>query len=295
MKKIKYLLIAIIMFVVPLCVLAKTSIEGTDIIDIKVPETWKTFTKSNLDEMMTWMNFDATKKNNYIYAWNTNSYYFDIINESKTTEIILIKKDSTSEIDDLSIYQDDKIIETFKEVKKTYEGYEAKVTLHTTASGVKYYKIEYKDENLNLNLIDYITNIHGIMYQYKVQSSAEIADATETEIDQIINSIEYENYEEFIENNKITDEPKKKSNGSGAGIIIVFIFLIGIIVAVYFLVIKKKMGNKTNNQPQTYTQVNSNPLNPAVSDFMNPTSSTTTTVPMENQNNSQDNTNNNGQ
>ena len=92
MKKIKYLLIAIIAFIIPLAVFAKTSVEGTDIVDIKVPENWRLYTKENLNEMMTWIGFDAARQASYKYAWATNSYYFDLINEDKTTEIILINK-----------------------------------------------------------------------------------------------------------------------------------------------------------------------------------------------------------
>ena len=200
MKKIKYLLIAIIAFIIPLVVFAKTSVEGTDIVDIKVPENWRLYTKENLNEMMTWLGFDAARQVSYKYAWTTNSYYFDLINEDKTTEIILINKSSDSQIDDLSIYQDEKIIDSFKDVKKEYAEYKPKVSLHTTASGIKYYKIQYIDATANLSVIDYITNIHGNMYQYKVQSNVELSKDLIQSVESIINSIEYNNYREFREN-----------------------------------------------------------------------------------------------
>lgn len=294
MKKIKYLLIAVIAFIIPLAVFAKTSIEGTDIVDIKVPENWRLYTNENLNEMMTWLGFDTSRQVSYKYAWTTNSYYFDLINEDKTTEIILINKPSESQIDDLSIYQDEKIIDSFKEVKKSYEAYKPKVSLHTTSSGIKYYKIEYTDVTANLYIIDYITNIHGNMYQYKVQSNVELSKDLIQSIESTINSIEYDNYKEFIEKNMITDEPKK-SNNSAIIIIILLVLVVGGGVGVYIFLNKKKNKEKTP-VTQIYNPVQPNPTNPVTADFMNPSTPNITTQSNNQEQPKQENNNiNNGQ
>lgn len=272
MKRIKYLLIAIIAFIIPLVVFAKTSVEGTDIVDIKVPENWRLYTKENLNEMMTWLGFDTARQVSYKYAWTTNSYYFDLINEEKTTEIILISKESESQMDDLSIYQDEKIINSFKDIKKEYEAYDPKISLHTTGNGIKYYKIEYTDSTANLNIIDYITNIHGNIYQYKVQSNVELSKDLTNNIQSIIDSIEYNNYLKFVEKNMITDEPKKSN--APMIIIIIVIILIGGGVGVYFFLNKKKKQNKPP-VTQVYNPVQNNTINPATAGFMNPSTPNT--------------------
>ena len=266
MKKIKYLLIAIIMFVMPLVVLAKTNIEGTDIVNIKVPENWKLYMKENLDDMMIWLGYDAEKTENYKYAWLNNSYFFDLVSEDKNTEIILIKKISEFEIDDLSIYQDEDINDSFSEIKKAYAAYETNINLYTTGSGIKYYKIEYKDENANINIIDYITNIHGNMYQYKVQSNVELSKDLINDVEKIIDSIEYDNYLTFVKNNTIT-EVNTKSGGSSIILIFILLLIIGGAVAVYILINKKK--NTYNNSTIVYTDAKPPSSNPAVADFIN--------------------------
>ena len=294
MKKIKYLLIAIIAFIIPLVVFAKTSVEGTDIVDIKVPENWRLYTKENLSETMTWLGFDAARQVSYKYAWTTNSYYFDLINEDKTTEIILINKSSDSQIDDLSIYQDEKIIDSFKDVKKEYAEYKPKVSLHTTASGIKYYKIQYIDATANLSVIDYITNIHGNMYQYKVQSNVELSKDLIQSVESIINSIEYNNYREFIEKNTITDEPKK-SNNSAIIIIILLVLIIGGGVGVYIFLNKKKNSKKIPVET-VYNPVQNNTTNPATAEFMNPSTPNTPIQSNNQEQPKQENNNiNNGQ
>ena len=269
-KYLKKLFIMVIFLVIPLSVFAKTEILGTEIVDITVPENWRLFTNENLDEMMTWLNFNDTQKNTYKYNWSMNSYFFDLISETKNAEIILIKKFSNFKIDDLSIYQDETINESFDSIKKEYEVYNPNVSIFTTTNGVKYYKIEYKDNNYNLNLIDYITIIHGNIYEYKLQSSSELTSEIINTVEKTLNSIEYDGYLEFIENNKIDIDKKKSSNSSVIIIIVILILIVGGGIAIYLTLNKKKKNTNSNVQPQIYNPVQGQaPINTAVSDFLN--------------------------
>lgn len=267
-KYLKKLFIMVVFLVIPLSVFAKTPIEGTEIVNITVPENWKLFTEDNIDELFTWLNFSEEQKSNYNYGWSMNSYFFDLVNESKNTEVILVKKISSSTIDDLSIYDDKTINKSLDDIKTEYKVYNPTVSFFTTTNGVKYYKIEYKDNNLNL--IDYITIIHGNMYQYKLQSSSELTSEIINTVEKTLNSIEYDGYLEFIENNKIVIDEKKSSNSSVIIIIVILILIVGGGIAIYLTLNKKKKNTNSNVQPQIYNPVQGQaPINPAVSDFLN--------------------------
>ena len=170
-KYIKYLLVAIIAIVIPFSVFAeKTSIKDTVITDIKIPEKWQLITKDNLTEMTKWLGYDTKKANEYKYEWLNNQYCAAIVNEEKNKEIIVSKEVTDFNFDDLSIYPDEKIMESFSKLEKEYKGYKPKVTLYTTSKGLKYYKVRYeekKEDETTLYYVEYLTSIHGNIYKFK--------------------------------------------------------------------------------------------------------------------------------
>ena len=269
-KYIKYLLLAIITIVIPFSVFAeKTSIKGTVITDIKVPEKWQLITKDNLNEMVKWLGYDAKKTNEYKYEWLKNNYYAAIVNDEKNKEIIISKEVTDFNFDDLSMYPDEKIMESFSELEKEYKEYKPTVTLYSTVKGLKYYKVKYEDKENSTYYIEYLTSIHGNVYKFKYKNNSEISKEDISIMESIINSVEYDEYLKFIKNNKVEIEEKKDNNSSS--IIIIFIMLIVIVVAVifYMKIMKNKDKNKTNTVTQVYNPVQKDePLNPAVSDFL---------------------------
>ena len=132
------------------------------------------------------------------------------------------------------------------------------------------------------------------MYQYKVQSNVELSKDLIQSIESTINSIEYDNYKEFIEKNMITDEPKK-SNNSAIIIIILLVLVVGGGVGVYIFLNKKKNKEKTP-ATQVYNPVQPNSTNPVTADFMNPSTPNTTIQSNSQEQPKQENNNiNNGQ
>ena len=280
-RYIKFLLVAIIAIVIPFSVLAeKTNIKNTVITDIKIPDKWQLITKANINEMTKWLGYDTKRANEYKYEWLNNNYYAAIVNEEKNKEIIIIKEIRDFPFDDLSIYPDEKIIESFSKLENDYRKYKPTITLYTTAQGLKYYKVKYNNINEKLKdeenskeeplyYIEYLTSIHGNVYKFKYKNNLEISKEDLSTIESIIKTVEYDEYLSFVKNNKVEIEEKK--DNSASSIIVIFIMLIIVIAAVIFYIkfFKKKDKTTTNTVTQVYNPVQKdNPTNPAIVDFI---------------------------
>ena len=269
-RYIKFFVIALVSIIIPFKVFAeKTNIKDTSIVDIKIPENWKLVTRENIDEMTTWLGYDAATAKTYKYNWIKNYYCADIVSDAKDKFIHIIKNISDFKYDDLSIYPDEEIMNSFKDIEKSYKGHKPKIYLYTTTKGINYYKVEYTDEENSLYLIDYLTSIHGNLYKFKYQSSSTITDEEKSIIENIINSTEYNNYNTFVKNNKIVIEEKKDTSASS--IIIVFVILI--IIVVGFVIFLKLMKKKTKKEPTVVTPIynpvqKDAPKNPSIQDFL---------------------------
>ena len=263
-RYLKIILIMMITFIIPLSVFADT-ITDTKITNITIPENWKLITKDNMNEMMDWLGLDSVKKISYKYSWNNNFYYADIVKETKDVDINIIVKEADIDYEDISIYMYD-VKEIEDQVKGLYNGIEIDISSYNTQSGIKYYLVNYINEN-NENIIDCLTTIHGNMYLYRLKSSSELTEEVKSDFMNIVNSVEYENYLEFIEKNKIELEQKKSSSPVGF-IIILLIIIIGGITAYIFINKKKKNINKVSNTTQVYNPVQVDTKNPAVADFI---------------------------
>ena len=269
-RYLSYLLFVIVSIIIPFSVFAeKVSIEDTVIKDIKIPENWKLITRNNLDEMVKWLGYDTKKANEYKYDWLKYSYYADIVSEEKNKEIILTKEIKDFYFDDLSIYPDEVIMAKNSKLQKEYKDYKSTITLYITASGIKYYKIKYEDEENSLYFIEYLTSVHGNIYKLNYKSNMKISSDDITFIETIINSIEYDNYSKFIKNNKIEIEEKKDTGASSIIAIFIMIIIIVIAIVIYIKLTKNKKMNKQNSSGQVYKQANKEAvLNPSITDFL---------------------------
>ena len=263
-RYLKLILIMLITFIIPLSVFA-AAIPDTMITNIIIPENWKFITKDNMNEMMDWLGLDSVKKISYKYNWNSNFYYADIVKVTKDVNINIIVKESDIDYEDISIYMYD-IKDIEDQIKEIYNEKEIDISSYNTPSGIKYYIVSYINED-NENIVDCLTTIHGNMYIYRMKSSSELTDEVKSDFMSIINSIEYENYLEFIEKNKIELEQEKSSSPIGF-IIILLIIIIGGITAYIFINKKKKNINKVSKTTQVYNPVQVDTKNPAVADFI---------------------------
>lgn len=265
-RKVKILFTLVVAFIMPFCVFAKTTITDTKVTNIDIPENWKLITKENINEMMDWLGLDSSKKITYKYNWNKNFYYADIVKDTKDIDIAVIVKKSDIDYEDISIYQYElKDIE--KQIKKSYNDKKVSISNYQNSNGIKYYVVSYVDDNNNI--IDVLTTIHGNMYIYRLKSSKEIEEDVRTEFMNIANSVEYENYLEFIEKNKI--ELKEKKDNSSLITIVLFAIIIIVGIVAYILVSKKKINKNVTTQAKVYNPVSTGTKNPSVSDFIEPT------------------------
>ena len=251
MRRLKYLLL--LFLIIPFMV-SGLEVSNTDITDIEFSDDWIVVTRDNYNDVLKGQGYSDGQISSTYSMFLSNDYYIDAFTSDYSKELFLIVKNETSSIDNFSSLSDSEILSSTKELRDKYKVYGASEDVYTTDNGIKYLKMSYLDSSLNVYIIDYITIVNNMLYQFKVQKkNVNFVDSEVSDIEGIISSTDYDIEGKDTlpgEVQGLISSNNNKLSSEDARIIIIFggffgvLYTIGIIVAVVLATNNRKKYSK---------------------------------------------------
>ena len=251
MRRLKYLLL--LFLIIPFMV-SGLEVSNTDITDIEFSSDWIVVTRDNYNEVLKEQGFSDEQISSAYSLFSSNYYYIDAFTSDYGKELFLIVKNETSNVDNMSSLSDSEILSNTKELRDEYKVYNASEDVYTADNGIKYLKMSYFDSSLNVYVIDYITVVNNMLYQFKVQKkNVNFFDSEASDIEGIISSAVYDIESKDTlpgEVQGLISSNNNKLSSEDARVIIIFcglfgvVYTIGVIVAVVLAINNRKRYSK---------------------------------------------------
>ena len=237
MKKISLLLL--MLFIPLFCYATTYEVEEVNL-KIDVDDEYYVFTRNNLENNPNLPKI-ALSKEDMLDILVNNKIYLDVMPSDFDWEFLLFVADEELNVHNLYHLPDKMIRDTGNELK---EKYQSKDFLIYEANNIKYVVIDYYDE-FGYYITNYYTVINGRGYNFQLQKKEKLTSDDQELLKNFINKIEVkvqEGYEEeTIEVQNQIKEYSKPFNW-GALILDLSVLIVGVIIIVIIVRVKKKRG-----------------------------------------------------
>lgn len=185
----------------PVFVLAQ-EYEATDInLKVNINDGYMVLTRDNLENNSNLERLDMTE-DNMKNIMKKNNIYFDIVKDDMSYEIIIVVPQTTLTFNSLT-EANDQTIDSIKNELVKGTGAE---TSYIYKGQYNYIVVDYYDNNMDYNVINYYTVVNKRGYNIQLQKKEKITEEDKNELKEIVDVINFKIVEENQEKKDVSDK-----------------------------------------------------------------------------------------